>query len=219
MANYVLKFTAALIVLGVAAGPLQVHATQDHSAHQVHELPPAGTPVRFADVTLTDRQEHPVRLKDDLVADKIVVMGFIYTSCTTVCPVISAIMQKVQTQLGERVGAQVQLVSISVDPLRDTPARLREYSLRYRPGPGWAWLTGSVQAVTDTLKGLGTWSADFTDHQPVIMVGDGRSAQWTSFYGFTDPAVLVAKVEALSAARENGAHVAHQASIEQGVRP
>lgn len=219
MSGYPLTLSSVLLVLGLAAAPLQAHSTQDHSAHQVHEQPPAGTQVRFADVTLTDRQEQPVRLKEDLVADKIVVMGFIYTSCTTVCPVISAIMQKVQRQLGERVGAQVQLVSLSVDPLRDSPARLREYSRRYQPGPGWAWLTGSVQAVTETLKGLGTWSADYEDHQPVIMVGDGRSAQWTRFYGFTDPSVLVAKVEELSAAREHRAHASHQASSAQGVRP
>lgn len=179
----------------------------DHAEHAGHGAPapaarPAeGTQVHFADVLLVDQHERPVRLKEDVVDDKIVVMGFIYTRCTTVCPVVSAILQKVQAQLGERAGRDVRLVSLSVDPLRDTPQRLREYAAAYQPGPGWFWLTGTLPAVTATLKGLGAWAADFENHPPSILVGDGRSAQWTRFYGFTDPALLLAKVEELGAAR------------------
>lgn len=212
----------ALCMLALAA-PLPSQAADPHAGHQAHGQPPEGAQVRFADVMLTDQHERPVRLKEDVVGDRIVVMGFIYTSCTTVCPVVSAIMQKVQAQLGEQVGREVQLVSISVDPLRDSPQRLREYASQYQAGPGWTWLTGAVPAVSETLKGLGTWSADFTTHPPVIMVGDGRSDQWTRFYGFTDPAVLVGRVYALSAARQHtrhdtaDEHAAH--STPQGDQP
>ena len=199
------RISLALASLLSLAGPLQ--AADEHAAHlQAHAQPPESAKVRLADVQLTDQHAHPLRLKEDVVGDRIVVMGFIYTSCTTVCPVVSAIMQKVQARLGEQVGREVQLVSISVDPLRDTPQRLREYSSLYHAGPGWTWLTGPVPAVTDTLKGLGTWSANFTDHPPVIMVGDGRSGEWTRYYGFTDPGVLVARVDALGAARQHQGH-------------
>lgn len=214
-----LSLALALCASGLVA-PAQAHSPDEHAGHQVQVQPPEGAQVRFADVVLTDQHERPVRLKDEVVDDKIVVMGFIYTSCTTVCPVISAIMQKVQAQLGERVGSDVQLVSISVDPLRDTPLRLREYARAYRPGPGWLWLTGPVQSVNDTLKGLGAWAADFQNHPPVIMVGDGRSQQWTRFSGFTDPAVLVAKVEELSAARGHPhGHQGHEKFMVKGERP
>lgn len=192
----------ALCTLALA-GPLPSQAADEHAGHHALAQPPEAAQVQFADVELTDQHGRPVRLKDEVVGDKIVVMGFIYTSCTTVCPVVSAIMQKVQAQLGEMVGSEVQLVSISVDPLRDTPQRLREYASQFQAGPGWTWLTGPVPAVNDTLKGLGTWSADFTTHPPVIMIGDGRSEQWTRFYGFTDPAVLVGRVYALGAARQH----------------
>ena len=192
----------ALCTLALVA-PLPSLAADEHAGHHAHVQPPEAARVQFADVELTDQHGRPVRLKEQVVGDKIVVMGFIYTSCTTVCPVVSAIMQKVQAQLGEMVGSEVQLVSISVDPLRDTPQRLREYASQFQAGPGWTWLTGPVPAVNDTLKGLGTWSADFTTHPPVIMVGDGRSAQWARFYGFTDPAVLVGRVYALGAARQH----------------
>ncbi|SFB50608.1 protein SCO1/2 [Azotobacter beijerinckii] len=161
--------------------------------------------MRFADVPLTDQHGRELRLAD-AVGERIVVMGFVYTSCTTVCPVISAIMQKVQAQLGERIGAEVGLLSISVDPLRDSPARLLEYSRAYQAGPGWSWLTGQAAAVDETLRGLGVWSADYASHPPTLLVGDGRSGQWTRYYGFTDPAVLVGRVEALAEARRHAGH-------------
>jgi protein SCO1/2 len=201
-------FALALCGL-VLVGSQPSRAADEHAGHAGHSAEvqaPEGTQVHFSDVVLTDQHGRPARLKDEVVSDRIVVMGFIYTSCTTVCPVVSAIMQKVQTRLGERVGSEVQLVSISVDPLRDTPQRLHEYASHFRAGPGWTWLTGPVPAVRETHKGLGTWSADLTAHPPVIMVGDGRSGEWTRYYGFTDPAVLVARVDALGAARQQQDH-------------
>ncbi|MCY1265029.1 hypothetical protein D9M69_273250 [compost metagenome] len=210
---------AALLALGLMATPAQAeHSPAEHAAHmatqtadphaghQGHAGAQSGAQVAFADVPLLDQEGRELRLKDDLVGDRIVVMGFVYTSCTTVCPVISAILQKLQKQLGERAGRDVQLISLSIDPLRDTPERLQEYAGRFDAGPGWRWLTGSSEAVADTLKGLGTWTANYQDHPPLIMVGDGRTGQWTRFYGFTDPAVLMARVDELSAAREHSVH-------------
>lgn len=207
----------ALLGLALLAVPALAHSPDEHANHQPspQQLQPQGSTVRFADVTLLDQHARPVRLQDDLVRDRIVVMSFVYTTCTTVCPVVSAIMQKVQDGLDARSGARVQLVSISVDPLRDTPERLRDYARNFRSGPDWHWLTGSSQAVKETLQGLGTWSADYVDHQPVILVGDGDSDRWTRYYGFTDPAVLLAKVEQLSARHS---HAGHHATVQPGDR-
>jgi protein SCO1/2 len=107
--------------------------------------------VRFADVALLDQNGMPVRLEKDLVGDHLVVMGFIYTSCTTVCPVVSSIMGKVQQQLGGRVGEEIRLVSISVDPSATTPNAWP--TTPSQPRPGWSWLIGSPYAITETLKG------------------------------------------------------------------
>lgn len=207
-----------LLGLGLAASAL-AHSPEEHAAHMAQQAANHGqhmasgqgyeaqsAQVAFADVPLLDQDGRELRLKDDLVGDRIVVMGFVYTSCTTVCPVISAIMQKLHNQLGERVGREVQLISLSVDPLRDTPERLNEYAERFSAGEGWHWLTGSNEAITETLKGLGTWAANYEDHPPLIMVGDGRSQQWTRFYGFTDPAVLLARVNELSVNRQHRDH-------------
>lgn len=162
---------------------------------------PGKTSVRFADVSLLNQDGMPVRLEKDLVGDHLVVMGFIYTSCTTVCPVVSSIMGKVQQQLGGRVGEEVRLVSISVDPQRDDAKRLQNYAKAFQKGPGWSWLTGTPYAITETLKGLGSFNADLSQHPPLILVGDGRSGHWTRYYGFTDPGVLIDEINRLSARR------------------
>ncbi|AKU10078.1 uncharacterized protein SCO1/SenC/PrrC [Azoarcus sp. CIB] len=211
---------ASIIVPGLARAhsehamkpqPTQVAAADAHAGHGGHanhanhansdiKLPEDVT-VRFPDVKLLDQNSRERSLKSDVIGDRIVVMDFVYTSCTTVCPVVSAIMGEVQQKLGGRVGREVALVSLTVDPVRDTPARLRDYARSRGAGAGWSWLTGSTTAVNDTLKGMGTWTPNFEDHPVVMMVGDGRSGKWTRFYGFADPAMLVAQVESLIAAR------------------
>jgi len=174
----------------------------NHASHANSDVKlPEDVVVRFPDVKLLDQNSRERSLKSEVIGDRIVVMDFIYTSCTTVCPVVSAIMGEVQQMLGGRVGREVALVSLTVDPVRDTPTRLRDYARTRGAGSGWSWLTGSTTAVNDTLKGLGTWTPNFEDHPVVMMVGDGRSGKWTRFYGFADPAMLVAQVESLIAAR------------------
>lgn len=216
MSKRKLAHLATAMSLLLAAVGANAHSPEQHSGHDAHAghaaaKAPDGATVRLTDVPLTNQLGAAVRLKSDVVADKIVVMDFVYTTCTTVCPVVSAIMGQVQTQLGDRVGRDVELVSITVDPVRDTPSRLREYAKKHGAGAGWTWLTGATADMDETLKGLGTYTPDFEDHPVVMMVGDGRSGKWTRFYGFADPAALVGKVEELTATRATagGAHHAH----------
>ncbi|TWC48921.1 protein SCO1/2 [Pseudomonas sp. SJZ080] len=203
-------------LLAAGIGQALAHSADEHAGH---DMPAKSTSsesaqVKFADVTLVDQNGQPVRLEKDLVTNKIVVMSFIYTNCTTVCPVVSSIMGKVQKKLGARVGSEVQLVSISIDPQRDDARRLNDYARTFQNGPGWSWLTGSSQSINATLKGLGTFSGDFKNHQPLILVGDGNSRHWTRYYGFTDPVVLTREVEKLSGQRN--AHAKHTAiAMEQ----
>jgi protein SCO1/2 len=200
-----------LCLLAAGIGQALAHSADEHAGHdmQAKSASQESTQVKFADVALVDQNGKTVRLEKDLVSNKIVVMSFIYTSCTTVCPVVSSIMGKVQKQLGARVGSEVQLVSISIDPQRDDAKRLNDYSRTFQNGPGWSWLTGTTQSVNETLKGLGAFSGDFKNHAPLILVGDGNSRHWTRYYGFTDPTVLSREVEKLSGQRN--AHAKHTA--------
>ncbi|MBC3465712.1 SCO family protein [Pseudomonas sp. RW10S2] len=211
---------AGLLALSLA---LTSHLAFAHAGHD-HGGKPEPAPVarqekasvRFADVSLLDQNGMPVRLEKDLVGEHLVVMGLIYTSCTTVCPVVSSIMSKVQQQLGGRVGEEIRLVSISVDPQRDDSSRLLGYAKAFQHGPGWSWLTGSPYAISETLKGLGSFSADLTQHPPLILVGDGRTGHWTRYYGFTDPNVLIAEINRLGARR---VHAKSTAIAGQEVQP
>ncbi|MFK0310206.1 SCO family protein [Pseudomonas sp. NPDC090233] len=202
-ATHACKLLALSLALAGFSNLALAHAGHDHNspAEPQAAARQEKASVRFADVSLLDQNGMPVRLEKDLVGEHLVVMGFIYTSCTTVCPVVSSIMGKVQQQLGGRVGEEIRLVSISVDPQRDDSKRLQSYAKAFQHGPGWSWLTGSPYAITETLKGLGSFSADLTQHPPLILVGDGRSGHWTRYYGFTDPAVLIAEINRLSARR------------------
>jgi cytochrome oxidase Cu insertion factor (SCO1/SenC/PrrC family) len=167
-------------------------------------LPPAAA-VELVDAVLLDEQGAERRFARDVVGDRLVVMDFVFTTCTTVCPILSAKLARLQERLGDRLGREVRLVSVSIDPARDTPERLRAFGARFKAGPGWTWLTGPVGDVEAVLKGLGAYSAAFTEHAPMVIVGDGRTGRFHRFNGFPDPDRLLAAVDALAAARAGAA--------------
>jgi protein SCO1/2 len=143
----------------------------DHAQHGAAAKPaaPQTTRVNLTDTALLDQDGRSVRLKSDVMGDRIVVVGFIYTSCTTVCPVLSAVLAQTQAKLGARLSRDVGLVTVTVDPLRDTPARLKEYSARHGAGAGWTWLTGNKPQIDEVLKVFGAYTPNFIDHPPVVL--------------------------------------------------
>jgi protein SCO1 len=161
--------------------------------------------ITLFDMQLVDQDGKPVKFKSDAIADKVVVIEFFYTSCTTICPVTTTLLTQAQRGLGDRFGRDVRFVSITVDPTTDTPQRLKTYATRHQAPPGWLWLTGQKPLVDKVLTGLGAYTADFVDHPSMIVVGDGRSGEWTRFYGFPAPEQILAKVNALLAARNTSA--------------
>lgn len=155
------------------------------------------TRVNFVDVPLVDQAGQLVRLERDL-AHKIVVLGFVYSRCNGPCALVPQVMTQLQQALGGRVGNEVQLVSLSLDPWRDDPPSLAAYAGQFGAGPGWRWLTGSPTAVQATVQGLLGRPLRMDQGLPLILVGDGDKPQWTSFYGLTEPAALVREVDTLS---------------------
>jgi protein SCO1 len=201
--------TAALAVcFAAAAQPEHAHGAHEHfgeHAHHLHE-PPApvaegATQVRLLDLPLITQHDKELRFASEAVGERVVVMGFVYTSCTTVCPIVSAVLAQLQERLGTRLGEEVALLTLSVDPTTDTPQRLAEYAERYGTRPGWLWLTGRKPMVDRVLQGLGAYTADYVNHPAMVLVGDARAGTWTRLYGFPDPDALLAHVDALLAAR------------------
>lgn len=157
--------------------------------------------IELPDAKLVTQHGKEVSLANDVVGDRIVVVDFVYTTCTTVCPVLSAIFAQVQNNLGDRLGEEVTMVSISVDPLRDTPARMKNYASKLGAGDDWVWLTGRKQTVDDVLEELGAYTPNFEDHPSMVLVGDGDSGKWARFLGFPSAEQIVNKVDEFSAAR------------------
>ena len=121
-----------------------------------------------------------------LAGSRVVVIDFAYTSCTTFCPVVSAIMDRVGRLLDARAGSEVVLITITVDPVRDTPQRLAAYASRFAPGPEWHWVTGEKADIDAVLKGLGAYTSNPEDHPPFILAGHPASGRWTRLNGLPD---------------------------------
>jgi protein SCO1/2 len=195
------------LALVFSMGALIATAALAHDpAHQNHAAPasaPGAAKVVLRDTPLLDAATGKrVRLAQDVIGKRIALVNFIYTTCTTVCPVSSATFRELQKRLGERLGKEVVLVSVTVDPLRDTPQRLREYAGRYEAREGWVWLTGAKPDVDSVLKGFGAYSARFEDHPAMVLVGDARGGPWTRFFGFPSVDELIARIDTMHLARK-----------------
>lgn len=204
---------AAMLALAAASPAL------GHDGHADHGEAPATretggtaepTRVRLLDLALVDADGQEQRFRSDVVEDRIVALNFIYTSCTTVCPVMSAIFAAVQEEIGDRLDREVRLVSISVDPAIDIPPRLKRYAERLDAGPGWTFLTGDRSRVDQVLAGLGAFTPEFEDHPSMVLVGDAGRNVWRRFYGFASPEDIVAELERLAAGRHDHAEEKEQ---------
>ena len=195
----------ALLLGSVSVAPAAAAPAPDPHAHHremaQQQSAPSRDSISLPDTVLVTQNGEQGRLDSDIVAGRIVVMDFVYTSCTTVCPVLSATLGQVQARLDGRIGSEVMLVSISVDPVRDTPARLKAYAKKLRAGDGWVWLTGDKQVVDGVLRQLGAYSPNFEDHPSMVLVGDAEGGDWARFLGFPSADQIIAKVDELTAAR------------------
>lgn len=173
------------------------HDKAAHGASAARETSarPVGVQLRLPDTRLVDQDGREVRLASDVLGKRVAVVSFVYTTCTTVCPVLSATMSQLQRRLEGRLGEKVRLVSITVDPQRDTPARLKEFSGLHGAGEHWRWLTGRKSDVDAVLKAFGTFTPNPEDHPSVTMIGDAEGRRWTRLYGFPSVEEVLAQVE------------------------
>ena len=157
------------------------------------EAPPAETPstaVKIPDVTVQDQNGKSLNFYTDLVKGKVVAINFIFTTCTTICPPLTATFRRVQQQLAEEKSS-AQLISVSVDPAIDTPERLRDFAAKFKAEPGWAFVTGNTSDINSLLQQLGVAVTNKNDHTPMILIGNDEAGYWTRAYGLSSPTSLV----------------------------
>src|ERR1044072_7419939 len=145
---------------------------------------------RIPDAQVVDQNGKQLNFYRDLIKGKTVAINFIFTTCTTICPPLTATFRRVQQDAAAR-GLDVQLISVSVDPTTDTPERLRDFAAKFKAGPGWTFVTGDKALVDSVLASLGAAVANKNDHTPMILIGNDTKDYWTRAYGLTSPTKLV----------------------------
>ena len=149
-----------------------------------------GEDFEIPDVELVDHEGKRVRFFTDLVKGRTVAINTFFTSCTTICPLLTTTIAQLQKTLAQRGREDIQLISISVDPTTDTPNRLKVWSRNFNVKPGWTMLTGRKATVDKLLKALHAFTPDPTDHSPMILVGNEPEGVWKQIYGLAPAAQL-----------------------------
>lgn len=147
----------------------------------------------FPNVVLTTHDGKQVRFYDDLVKDKFVTINMMYTTCKATCPLTTANLVRVQKLLADRVGRDLFMYSITLDPVRDTPEVLKEYAKTFGVGAGWKFLTGNPDDIERLRRRLGfAWANPEMDknkdfHTGNLRYGNEPLMLWGAVPGLAEP--------------------------------
>jgi protein SCO1/2 len=125
-----------------------------------------------------------MRFYDDVVKGKVIVFNMMYTVCTGICPINTASLLQVQQALGDRVGRDIFIFSLTLRPEMDTPGALRDYATRYGVTKGWTFLTGVPAEVDEIRRAMGFYDtdpvadADITNHTGILRIGNAGRDRW-----------------------------------------
>ncbi len=204
-------------------GQASAHAMHDHAMHDSHS---AGQPAEHQSAPADDphahhrhmmhrkgysRSVHDYRLPDlDLVGldgnktslaqevncGKPVMLNFVFTTCTTICPVLSASFTQVQQEMGPEIEG-VRMISITIDPEYDTPERLRAYAKRFEAGPQWQFLTGDLADIVVTQKAFDAYRGSKMNHEPVTFLRVADNEPWVRLNGIASASDIVQEYQQL----------------------
>ncbi|ADI84091.2 SCO family protein [Geobacter sulfurreducens KN400] len=132
----------------------------------------------FTDLKLTTHEGKVVRFYTDILKDRVVLIHFFYTNCKTVATLQTKVLSDLQPLLGDRLGKDIFLVSISVDPARDTLEHTRAYARAFAPRPGWTFLTGSKVNLDWVNYKLGNYKENPEEHETFFLLGNLRTGHW-----------------------------------------
>lgn len=190
------------------------HASHDHAGHQAPAWDARweAAALDIPDLPVVSQDGRRLRFASDLVKGKTVAVNFIYTSCTTVCSPLTANFRQVQARLGDRVGKDVHMISVSVDPVVDTPARLKAFAGAFDAGPGWTFVTGAKADIERLMQAFGLPLGRKENHTPMIVVGNEPAGKWTRTWGLA-PAEAIAGTIAETLAQSGEDHSRHHHGV------
>jgi protein SCO1/2 len=149
------------------------------------------------DLRLVDMTGRQSNLGQELNADRPVMVNFIFTTCTTICPVMSATFAQVQQQLGPEAEL-LRMISISIDPEHDTPQRLAEYAQRFKAGPQWHFYTGDPNDIIAIQKAFDVYRGSKMSHEPTTLLRRSDADPWIRIDGLASAGDIVAEYHNLA---------------------
>jgi protein SCO1 len=191
----------AAVAAGTAAGAVVARAS-DLALPTAAVTPRESIRERYLpNVVLRTQDDREVRFYDDLVKDKVVTLNFIYSTCADgTCPLITANLVKVQRLLGARVGRDIFMYSITLDPRHDTPKELQRYARAYGVQPGWEFLTGMPEDVEYLRRKLRfvdrdpKVDSDTSRHSGNVRYGNEPRMQWAACQGQAKPSWIAESI-------------------------
>lgn len=168
------------------------------------EIVIAGRTLHVPDVWVVTQDGKKKRFYSDLIKDKSVAVGFFFTSCSFVCTWHGELFSGFQKHLAARLGKEVALISVSMDPITDTPARLKRWGARYGRRAGWTLVTGRKAEMNELLKSLtGDTIGPKEAHSSFLYIYNGKTGTWSYMLGTPTAADFEKQIEELGNRRAN----------------
>jgi protein SCO1 len=160
----------------------------------------------FPNLPVVTQDGKTLNFYDDVIKGKIVLISFIYTNCPDLCPLTTARMTQLEDKLGDRVGRDIFFISMTVDPVRDTPEKLKEFATAFGVGPGWLFLTGKPEHIKAINAKLGDKSQKLSEHRNEIVLGNDATGEWQRNSVFGDLDRLIMDIGAMDPKWRNEVH-------------
>ena len=186
---------APLLACCLIAPPAGAVQYQNPATGQAVEVDIKGVKVMIQDLDLRDQDGRRVRFYSDLIKGKVVVLSFFYTSCAYICTMQGKLFSELQSLLGERLGKSVFLISVTTDPVKDNPERLKAWVARYSAKPGWTLVTGEEAEMNKLLIQFTGNTAGGGMHLAATFIGNDRTGFWISGVGVFAPEELLRAID------------------------
>lgn len=199
LALFCIRFFALTLML-VVSGRAVLWQSNSGSSQPLQQAPtpgPAQAAVKvpeIPDVVVLDQDNRKLHFFRDLVQGKVVAVNFIFTTCTTICPPLTANFARIQKMTKSRGETDLQLISVSVDPENDTPERLKSYAVMFHAQPGWTFVTGDRANLEKIWKAFNINLGSKQDHPPTVAIGNEPQQVWVYASGLTTAEKLMGAI-------------------------
>lgn len=158
---------------------------ENSTKSQAHDYSRSEASYTIPDLKMVDMEGNSIDLRQLIDYGGPVMIQFIFATCSTICPVLSASFASAQAELDRLAGGVYRLISISIDPEQDTPEKLNSYAKRFKAGKNWFFLTGDRDNVASLLKAFDASYAGNNKmyHKSLTLMRSGTGANWLRIEG------------------------------------